>query len=173
MLLLFDIILISLKFSGNGLVTKTPRLCVGLGLSLQFCFLSAMCWLTSISFLMWSKFRVMKAPRFTRRRPWAGFKHSHFKRYALFAWGMPALVVAVTTIMQLLPPEITKDLVVPGIGPRNVPNDPLASENGGTKPSRCYLQDYWPNFLYNYLISGTVLVANGVMFCVFTYNLIF
>ena len=37
-------------------------------------------------------------------------------RYALFSWGLPALVVTVTIIMDSLPEELTSGLKVPEVG---------------------------------------------------------
>ena len=45
-----------------------------------------------------------------------GWHHPHFKYYALWSWGGPAIVSAVTILMQYLPPDLTDGHKLPTIG---------------------------------------------------------
>ena len=158
MLIIFYVVLIQIKLSGEGYIVQWPIICLVEGLIIQFCYLSAMCWLNAMSFVIWNNFRSMKArrPRLVyQERPLSGFKDPAFKWYACYAWGIPLIIFIVTLSMQLLPEDqVANGVIVPEIG-----------------ASRCFLQDYWATLVYFHVVSIPVLVGNVFFFIFFTYNL--
>lgn len=81
--------------------TLNPVSCAMIGFTIQFSYMSALFWLTCMSFMIWKSFRRMTVVRGGSYK-W-GFQNPQFKFFALFAWGCPLLVSLVTITMQYLP----------------------------------------------------------------------
>ena len=156
MLLIFNITLTALKFQGNEsseIIYKSkvnwiynevkenwPILCLMEGLVLQYSFLSALLWLNTMSFDIWSNFRRLRPSGDILRRQQglertSGFRHPKFKKYALYAWGIPFVNLGITLLMDFLPQHITEGYVVPGIGKK-----------------RCATQEYMVSHSNTYII---------------------
>ena len=156
MLIIFYVVLIQIKFSGEEHVLNWPTTCLVEGLIIQFCYLSAMCWLNAMSLVIWKNFRKIRASLSNNGRlcrPLQGFKDSRFKWCALYAWGLPLIIFGVTLTMQLLP-DVPDWAIKPDIGAR-----------------RCFLEDYWATLVYFHVVSIPVLVGNILFFIFFAHNL--
>ena len=115
-----------------------------------------------MAFDVWSTFRQMRPAADVRTRSFHarvkeyGCSNPRFKWYALYAWGLPGVILGVTLLMQYLPEELTKDqgFVVPGIGHK-----------------RCLLDEHEAMLFYFHVISAPVLAANVFLFALFVWNL--
>lgn len=150
MLVLFYVFLIVAKFWGETLIKSYPSLCLIMGLALQYLYLSAMFWLNSLSFDIWSTFRKMR--RLPEQNAKQGWRHKKFKWYALYSWSSPLVVIIVTIIMQFLPDEaLGPGVIRPDIGKRRY----SASKAGVT-----------PTTVISFLCLGVFSIANGHRLCI-------
>lgn len=114
MLFVFYLVLIIAKFTGGTLVEDHRGACIAVGLLLQFFYLSAIFWLSAMSFDIWSTFRHMR--RVPDSGGQQGWKHKRFKWFALYSWGCPLLMVLVTIVMQFVEVDEDTNIVKPGMG---------------------------------------------------------
>ena len=106
MLTIFYTFLAILKLLGKYLL-QHPIGCEVVALILQYSYMSAIFWLTSMSQMVWKIFRkIVPVVHGTQYK--LGCQNPKFKWYALFAWGCPLLVTFVTLTMKHLPAEITE-----------------------------------------------------------------
>ena len=76
----------------------------------QFFYLSSMFWLNSMCVDVWRTFRQLRSFKAANSAGGGGggvWRHPKYRWYALWSWGGPATVVAVTLAMQYLPQTIT------------------------------------------------------------------
>ena len=99
--------------------TKFPNLCVAEAILIQFSYLSSICWLTSMCFDVWIKFRKVRMnegnqrkSHYKRKQP-NGFQDAKFKYYAIYSLGVPLIVSSVTALIHFLPEELTIKLILP------------------------------------------------------------
>ena len=119
-----------------------PSICEAQGLLIQYSYMSAIFWLSSIGHFMWKVFRKIRAMD-TRQKVRLGFQDPQYRKYALFSWGLPLCVSIITIIMQHLPPHLTKGMVTPQIGELT-----------------CFLGQDWPTLIYLYMFNAPVSVRN-------------
>lgn len=65
----------------------------------QYTYMSAVFWLTSISYFMWKSFRVIQVFDLQKKHTY-GFQIPIFKWYAIVCWGCPFVMTIITVIMQ-------------------------------------------------------------------------
>ena len=160
-LIVFNISVTIAKLWHQDAYNQCPQLCITLGIMIQFSYLSFMFWLNAMSFDVWSKFRYMRDSSVGRtlsssKGMFDGFKCPLYRRYALFGSGLPLIVVAITLLMQFLPPSLTQKLTTPGIGEES-----------------CFLRSQWASFFYLYMIAGIALSFNSILFGMFAWNMVF
>lgn len=158
MLFLFYLVNMAVKLAGDDHIEKYPIACELEGLLIQFSYLSAVFWLNAMSINIWNDFRRMTPINTNRGQgsPRSGIFHPRFKWYALYAWGLPFIILAVTILMQHLPSDTTKQAYVPGIG-----------------RLYCFLNEKYATLFYFHIISAPILLANVVLFLCFIYNFFF
>ena len=159
-LFIFNLTTTILKLWPESSYMKWPKTCITIGIVIQFTYLSFMFWINSLSFDVWCKFRRMRSqtPRLfgQTRGKLDGFKHPQYRKYAIFGWGIPLIIMGVTLLMQLLPPSATDGLTTPGLG-----------EEG------CFLRSHWAHFYYLYMIAGLALLINLCLFGMFMWNMFY
>ena len=74
---------------------------------IQYSYMSAVFWLTSISYFMWKSFKAIKIT-LQKQQSTYGYQIPIFKWYAIVCWGCPLLMTIITLIMQHLD-ECQKD----------------------------------------------------------------
>ena len=113
MLALFYLTLIIINQTKS---TDLPSyLCEILGLVIQFSYMSALFWLSAMSYFVFNAFKGMTSnPKNLQKRKY-GFNHPKFKFYALYAFGCPAVVSIVTIILQHLPEDFQEGYIAPRI----------------------------------------------------------
>merc|ERR1712061_187403 len=131
--------------------------CVTIGLLIQFSYISALAWLTSMGHLMWDKFKRMQAPTFGGGVKY-GFLDPKYKWYALFSWGFPLIITFVTMGMQVNQKNL-----------KNQNSSAITPEIGST---RCFLENGHPRLVYFDIINALLLVINLVFFVLFMYNML-
>eukprot|EP00095_Tigriopus_kingsejongensis_P008791 snap_masked-scaffold120_size336265-processed-gene-2.2 protein:Tk08791 transcript:snap_masked-scaffold120_size336265-processed-gene-2.2-mRNA-1 annotation:"centrosomal protein of 97 kda" len=150
MLFLLYSFLVIPHFTGPSHVTEYPVLCQLEGIAIQFCYLSALFWLNCMCFMIWKNFRRIR--RNTENEP-KGIRNPLFYKYALWAWGGPALLSTITLIIHLLPDEVAQFLVKPELG-----------------VNRCFLGDRGM-FLYFHIVTAPCLIFNLLGFVCTSWNL--
>jgi len=158
---------------------KFPNLCVAEAIVIQFSYLSAICWLNTMCFDVWTKFRKMRVNTASRRKSHhqrkrvSGFTNSMFKYYAIYSLGIPFIVSSVTALIHFLPEELTTNVILPFkvlkreqfIEERNI--EELIK---GAK-ARCFFNDNLSTLLYFFVLTGPMLLMNLVLFLLFTWSL--
>ena len=90
------------------------------GFLIQFCYLSSVFWLSSMSRLMWKTFSKIRGFNAFQKHYKYGFQDPKYKFYALYSWGCPFIITSITVLMQYLPDELIGDgLTKPRIGKNN------------------------------------------------------
>ena len=126
-----------------------PVLCVIEGFVIQYSYMSAVFWLSSLSFFMWKVFRRIKPTVNTGKNLRWGFQHKSYKKYALYAWGCPLIVTVVTITMQFLPKDQTEKFYRPDIGVR-----------------QCFLKPKESTLFYFHIVNAPILVCLVLIFTV-------
>ena len=104
--------------------------------------MSAVFWLSSLSFFMWKVFRRIR-PQFSTKHEYRwGFQHPSYWKYAAISWGCPLLVTTITILVQFLPDEYTKNFTKPGIG-----------------ETQCFLDENQATLFYFHIINAPLLVS--------------
>ena len=104
---IYNIYTISTEYFYNR---SSPVACEIEGILVQFCYLSVMLWLNSMSFELGTKFRKLRTftpQRISGGKNISGWRNPKFKWYAIYSWCLPAFVSFVTIVMQHLPERYT------------------------------------------------------------------
>jgi hypothetical protein len=158
MLSLFYVVVIVLKLDID-MAKNHYGLCITAAFMFQFFYLSAIFWLNAISFDMWRTFRKIRGHSGDHNAP-TGWRHKRFKWYALYSWGCPAIIVAVTALMEFLPKEMTEGAILPQIG---LPTRAL--------PTRCLLEPKLAMIVYLNIVVAPLVCLNILMFASLAWNL--
>ena len=134
---------------GEELQQRFPVLCQTLGLAIQYFFLSAFCWMSSMSGEVWTTFRHLGGSTYRQRT-----QTRRFYYFNVYSWGLPALVCLVTLTIHLV--GDSHHLVTPGLGAQT-----------------CFFSGDLPKLLYLHGIVAAVLLINMAFFIATAYNLLF
>merc|ERR1711874_40881 len=99
---------------GEELQQRFPVLCQTLGLAIQYFFLSAFCWMSSMSGEVWTTFRQLGGSVHSDIR--LRNQRSRFFYFNMYSWGLPGVVTIVTFAIHVLPQEVAVSIVTPGFG---------------------------------------------------------
>ena len=160
---------------------KFPNLCVAEAILIQFSYLSSICWLTSMCFDVWIKFRKVRMnegnqrkSHYKRKQP-NGFQDAKFKYYAIYSLGVPLIVSSVTALIHFLPEELTIKLILPfkGIKKQQLVEDEKLQQANQIEDgkSRCFFNDNLSTLLYFFVLTGPMLLINLLLFLLFSWSL--
>ncbi|KAJ8722245.1 hypothetical protein PYW08_004647 [Mythimna loreyi] len=135
-------------------VMQIPKLfnnnavCIVVSSVVYYFFLAAFCWMSVMSFDMWSTFRIVKTSR--QRRDWC-----RFLKYGLYAWGVPLLMT-----IFMVTANINRDNM------KSVPwfITPRIPEKG------CFLQG-GAKFLYFYIPMLILIICNWIFFLMTAFHI--
>ena len=117
MLFIFYLTLTVVKFASRELVQNYPHTCVFSGFVIQYSYMSALFWLNSMGYFMWTQFRKLTPVYNQGGGRWQlGIFDAKFKWHALYSWGCPLVVTIITIIIQNLPEHLTENIITPRIG---------------------------------------------------------
>ncbi|TRY76456.1 hypothetical protein TCAL_02020 [Tigriopus californicus] len=150
MLFLLYSFLVIPHFTGPSHITEYPIACQIEGIAIQFCYLSALFWLNCMCFMIWKNFRRIR--RSTENEP-KGIRNPMFYKYALWAWGGPAVISVTTLFIHLLPDWVGTYIIKPDLG-----------------VTRCFLGDQGM-FLYFHIVTAPCLIFNLLGFICTSWNL--
>ena len=158
-----------------------PKICVTEAIVIQFCYLSTICWLNTMCFHVWKKFRSLKIDDELRatdlhlRSPKVGFRNPKFKWYILYATGVPFIVSGITLIIHCLPENMTRQIILPFEGITKEQLETNGEENNANVINntklRCFFDDNLSTLLYFFVITGPILLLNLSLFILFAKNL--
>ena len=178
--LVFYCVLCVVKFQ-VGVETNFPSLCIAEAVLIQFSYLSTICWLNTMCFDVWTKFRKMRVNNHMNRvsnnkkKASNGFKHPRFKWYALYSLGIPLIVSTVTIMIHFLPEELTTNVILPFKGIKKeqliAAGESKWAERIEDSKSKCFFDDNLALLVYFHVITGPILFANLVLFLLFTWSL--
>ena len=180
MYLIVNGVLCVVKFQ-VGVETSFPNLCVAEGILIQFSYLSSICWLTTMCFDVWIKFRKVRLNDGNRRKSnyprkkANGFKDEKFKYYAIYSLGIPLVVSSVTALIHFLPENFTINLILPfkGIKKYQLMEDEKLDQASLIEDgkSRCFFNDNLATLLYFFVLTGPMLLINLLLFVLFSWSL--
>merc|ERR1711879_695200 len=135
-------------------------LCQLQGFSLQFCYTSAVFWLSSMSRLMWKNFSRIRGFNALQQQYKYGFLDRKYKYYALYSFGCPMLLTSVTILMQYLPEHLVEGFITPRIGVHS-----------------CFIDETGDGFKipllwYFHIINAPILFINLAFFVAFLWNMV-
>ena len=143
--------LIIVILGGEDLPVLQPGLCQALGFFIQFSFLSAFCWMSSMSGEVWTTFRQLAGSGQSEFRQRT--QRRRFYLFNLYSWGLPGVVTLVTLLCHILDNE---NLVRPGFG-----------------EDMCFFSSYLAKIVYLHGIIALILVINLGFFLASAYSLLF
>ena len=143
--------LIIVILGGEELPVLQPGLCQALGFVIQFSFLAAFCWMSSMSGEVWTTFRQLAGSGQSEFRQRT--QRRRFYLFNLYSWGLPGVVSLVTLLCHVLDNE---NLVRPGFG-----------------EDTCFFSSYLAQILYLHGIIALILVINLGFFLASAYSLLF
>ena len=149
MMFIFNLALVITKWNLN-LPNDNIDLCKFLGFVIQYSYISAIFWLNSIGHKVWSDFKELRLNR-PLLQVKCGLEDRKFKRYATISWGCPLILTLVTILLQMLPAEVTRNLVTPRIG---------MEIDGGKYGTCCSIAPDMAMFYYFHIINTPVMVRS-------------
>ena len=158
-----------------------PNFCVAEAILIQFTYLSTICWLNTMCFDVWSKFRKMRVNNDLRRKSKYkrhqanGFQHPKYKWYALYSLGVPLVVSSITAIMHYLPENLTVGFILPFkvikkeqlIQDANLDLEMIVDDG----KAKCFFNDNLATLLYFFVMTGPILLINLVLYLLFVWSL--
>lgn len=95
----------------DGEVVTNAGMCRTIGIGMHFFFLSTFCWLTTLNFEIWWTVRSFTA----QADFFSGFKR--LGAYAVFAFGVPAVIVSVGLILEsVYESDVSSEVIIPEYG---------------------------------------------------------
>lgn len=157
MLLIFYFVLAVAKLAGRSHLKNYPILCELEALLIQYSYMSALFWLSTLSHFTWKTFSKIRPRRETLRGSNVqhyGFRDAPFKKYAIYSWGCPLIVTIVTLLIQHLPAHLTENITRPDIG-----------------VTQCYFGSDEAILFYFHGINAPVLIGNLFFFIMFLWSM--